>query len=138
VKRRSSNQYRQFVTGRQPNQTPGRKPGQVRCAACGRGVTPTVNKKLRAHNAPDGTPCAHRAFYAEPVALDEIPPIVIGPEPKYREPRPRKASEPRPPSRLEAGSECVDCGRWLPGERSLCGRCANRRAATRRRKVSDT
>lgn len=112
-------------------------PGKVRCAACWAVCTVTPTGKLRAHKSPAGEPCAHRATYATRAPLDSLPPVVLPPvrtDPRPREPKtppkPRVAP-PREPSRLDVGSSCTDCGRWLPGERSLCGRCANHRKAAK-------
>lgn len=42
------------------------------------------------------------------------------------------ASRDQAPSRLDAGTACEDCGKWLPGERRVCGRCYVKRDEVRR------
>lgn len=109
------------------------EPGKVRCLGCGAVVALTRNHKIRAHNSPAGEPCAYRASYGQ-VKLEEAPPVVLPVDRSQPRARPRKAA--RPPSRLDVGSHCVDCGTWLPGERSLCGMCAVARESSRRKAKS--
>lgn len=103
-------------------------PGKARCPGCSAVVAVTPNGKLRQHRAPSGEDCAVKISMRE-VHLDDLPPVVI--------PGPRGANlarvrrSPAPPDAHYAPKgQCVDCGRWLPGERSLCGRCANHRSAS--------
>ena len=105
--------------------------GKVRCNGCGKVVALNKNGSTRMHNTPAGEPCAYRVVYARPVELDEVPPIVIPPQRGGDGPRPRTPVE-REPTRLDVGSNCRECGRWLPGEREYCGKCANAREAARR------
>lgn len=110
--------------------------GKVRCAGCGKVVSLTPNGHTRRHNTPKGDPCAVRATYAKPIHLDEIPEVQLPPAPRYdapTEPRAR-ASRKNEASRLDVGSKCEDCGRWLPGERYVCGKCSNARNAARRKR----
>jgi hypothetical protein len=99
--------------------------GKVRCL-CGKPVTVTKSGRLRRHKTPKGDECTHQAFYNKRPDV-EAPPIVIGPEPKYREWQPRVLREERPPSRLDVGSLCETCEKWIPGERSFCGQCLRQR-----------
>lgn len=105
--------------------------GKVRCAGCSAVVSLNKSGKMRAHQSPSGEPCAYSVSYSK-VHLEEIPPVVLPPAPAYHPPREPKPKPPKPPSRLEAGSECVDCGKWLPGERSVCGKCSIKRNRSRR------
>lgn len=85
------------------------EPGKARCNGCSAVVSVTKNGWLRKHRTPAGEPCAYRANYRR-VKLDEIPDVQL----------PGK----RPGA---AYGECRECGRWLPGERTLCGQCAWKR-----------
>lgn len=91
--------------------------GKVRCL-CGKAVKPTSAGRLARHLTPSGDDCTHFASYRDPVRLDEVPEVVL---PQPREPA-EKPEKPAP--RLDVGSACKVCGKWLPGERSLCGRCS--------------
>lgn len=116
------------------------EPGKVRCNGCGKVISLTKNGRTRRHKTPAGEPCAYVVTYAKPIELIERPEIKIRPTPKYtpgRDPAVRGPQGPDPYSRLEAGSECEDCGRWLPGERHVCGRCSNHRKANRRKLKSE-
>lgn len=96
------------------------KPGQARCAGCSRAVALTRNGKLCAHRDSRGDDCAYTTHVSD-VQLDELPPVVL-PKPRGR----TRNTERRPtnePSRLDVGSNCRECGKWLPGERYLCGAC---------------
>lgn len=136
TRRRHPQRGRQF-------RTLARKPaplveGKVRCAGCGTLTSVTKTGKLRRHSDADGVPCPHLATYTTGPLIDRdnLPPVVIPKQPRER-PRPREprtqpaAPEPEELSRLDGGSSCVDCGRWLPGERSVCGRCWVHRNANR-------
>lgn len=104
--------------------------GKVRCNACAAVVGVTPNGRTRDHKTPAGEPCAYRVTYKQPVDLAEVPEVVIPVAPKRWDWTGRVGRN--PDSRLDNGSECEDCGRWLPGERRLCGRCSNHRAAKRK------
>lgn len=110
------------------------EPGKVRCV-CGRVVALTKNRHLRRHQTPAGEPCAHQATYAPRPHLTVVPPVKL-PQGATARTNPnqsrRQAGE---PARLDAGSTCEDCGRWLPGERRLCGRCTNARTSTRKQQA---
>lgn len=97
------------------------EPGKVRCLGCGAVVALTRNRKIRAHNSPAGEPCAYRASYKR-VDLAEVPDVEF-PAARRGGGRNSQPRGPKEPSRLDAGSHCRECGRWLPGERSLCGTC---------------
>jgi hypothetical protein len=100
------------------------EPGKVRCLGCSKVVTLTKNGKIRAHRTPDGKEdCAYTATYGRKVSVPKVQ-IVIPPQP--RGPGERAARD-RGPSRLDAGSNCRECGKWIPGERSLCGACFAKR-----------
>lgn len=95
---------------------PALKPGQHRCPVCRAGATLTTRGSLRAHNDLFGDRCWNKAT-GEATGIT-APPVVV--------PAGNTSPLPRPPSeasRLDVGSSCRDCGKWLPGERSLCGRC---------------
>lgn len=98
---------------------------QKRCPVCRNGVATTVTGKLRKHVDLFGADCYNRNPGDLP-PIGEVPPVVL---PRVRDrqagaqSRTARPDEERPPSRLDAGSECRECGKWLPGERSLCGRC---------------
>lgn len=99
---------------------PTPKPGQTSCPVCRQAVAVTPRENLRAHNDLFGNPCPNRSRLVS--TQIEAPAVVL---PLQNRP-PRSKSEKRPagePSRLDVGSECRECGKWLPGERSLCGRC---------------
>lgn len=85
------------------------------CVLCICGATPSITARgrMRKHKTPQGDECTHRAGYAE-VVLERLPPVVLPPN---------RVPSDRGPARLDVGSECRECGKWLPGERSLCGRC---------------
>lgn len=109
--------------------------GKVRCNGCGRVVGLTSVGRTREHRTPAGEPCAYRVVYGESPAIDELPPVNVPPQKRdgYRSlRRPTERPARSEPSRLEAGSECQDCGKWLPGERIVCGRCFNKRQAARK------
>lgn len=102
-----------------PRPTRARRPDdRVTCPACGGKAKPNGTNAIRSHRTPGGDKCSRRLL-----AVDVTPPPIVLP----LEPRPpSRASQPkaeRGPARLDAGSECRECGKWLPGERSLCGRC---------------
>lgn len=101
--------------------------GRVRCI-CGRVVRLTTRSRLRAHTMPNGDPCAHTATYQSPPKLTEIPDVKI----RTAGAGHGIAADPDQP-RLLAGSHCIDCHRWLPGERNLCGQCGRRREQERYR-----
>lgn len=94
--------------------------GKVRCAGCSAVVAVSKNGRTREHHTPAGEPCAYRVVYAQPVAMDEAPPVEL---PQRKRPA-RSKRPPREPSRLDAGSNCRECGKWLPGERQVCGACS--------------
>lgn len=95
--------------------------GKVRCPSCRNVVTPTSTGRLRRHRDLFGSDCLNIAN-GEDVTLAEIPPVIIPPPPAPSSGR-RTKNDPKPPSRLDVGSTCQSCGKWLPGERRLCGRC---------------
>jgi hypothetical protein len=102
-----------------------RKPlpeGRVYCHACDGAASLTPNKHLREHRTPQGDPCPNRTSGLEPrVHLNEIPEgFVHQPAPHTVARTKRPEGE---PSRLDVGTGCRECGKWLPGERSLCGAC---------------
>lgn len=105
--------------------------GEVHCAACFQVVTLTKNGHTRKHRTPAGEDCAYRATYGQHVQLDELPPVTFR-KPRTATGKPRDKAT-KDPSRLEAGSRCRECDKWLPGERSLCGRCAVAADQDRRR-----
>lgn len=102
--------------------------GKVRCEACGKVVT-VLGVRLRRHKDSSGFPCVNMRAPGAELHLSDAPPVNLPPEPKWRPAtRARATAAPRreegEPARLEAGSSCRECGKWLPGERSLCGRCS--------------
>ena len=101
-------------------------PGRVRCI-CGRAVRVNSGGRIRRHNTPAGEPCAHIAGYGT-AEFDVLPPVQMPPK--------RSPQQPKSAPRLDVGSTCRECGKWLPGERSLCGRCYVRAEAERRRPQS--
>lgn len=101
--------------------------GKVRCNGCSSVVSLTKNGKIRKHKSPAGEDCAYVAFYAPRPSLDEVPEVVL-PQTRPARSAPRDRSH---PSRLDVGSECIDCGKWLPGERSVCGACSLVRSKNR-------
>lgn len=118
--------------------------GKVRCLGCSAVVTLTPNGHIRRHKSPAGEDCAYTSTsYAEPVHLDALPPVVVPPQRsggtrsqiKRRAPKARpKAADVEQDARLAPrNNECVDCGRWLPGERTVCGKCARIRNETKGR-----
>lgn len=94
--------------------------GQVRCPICRNGVRLTTRGNLYRHADLFGNPCGNRSTLT-PVHV-VAPPIVLPPE-RYGDPRKAQPRAEGEPSRLDVGSSCRECGKWLPGERSLCGRC---------------
>lgn len=114
-------------------------PGKVRCLGCSAVVSLTKNGHIRAHRSPAGEPCAYRATYVKPITLTDVPPIAVperrkppGRKPKPDLPRPAPVVTDSRGNAVPYRGECVDCGKWLPGERTVCGRCANRRNDTTR------
>ena len=94
--------------------------GKVRCPLCYRVFHPTATGGVRMHRDPEGVDCPFRG--GGEASIDEVPPVVVPPHPPKRNawvPR-----DPATPSRLDSGSNCEDCGKWLPGERRLCGQCS--------------
>lgn len=118
--------------------------GKVRCNGCSAIVTLTPNGRIRAHKSPAGEDCAYTASYAPPVHLEETPPVVIPPAPlppsiqttviKKRAPKWRPSADAiaQDARRAPRDEACVDCGRWIPEMRTLCGQCARRRQEGRR------
>ena len=107
--------------------------GKVRCLGCSAVVGLTKNGHMRRHKSTAGEDCAYTATYAAPVHLDELPPVVVPPQSRERMTATQRERE-RESSRLDAGSECQDCGRWLPGERMVCGKCQRARNVAKGRK----
>ena len=94
----------------------------TQCGRCGKRV-PLVDGQPKGHNRPQGRRCVDHA-----VDLDELPDVTFA---RTRERRPSaEAAEPKR-SRLDVGSNCAHCAKWLPGERSLCGQCARKPAHKR-------
>ena len=81
--------------------------GKVKCPSCGKAVSP-VGTRLRRHKDKDGWPCPEMRVPGVEVKLTEAPPVQI---------TDRKAD-------VSPKGECRECGKWLPGERSICGRCS--------------
>ena len=104
---------------------PALKAGKVRCPVCRNAVSVNPTGTLRKHADLFGEPCHNRAS-GEATGIT-APPVVI-PDPRrfVAEPATNEAERVERPahrSRLDVGSECTECGKWIPGERSLCGRC---------------
>ena len=99
------------------------KPGQARCPACRNGAGITSETRLRSHSDLFGTPCGNRVRSLEWAPI-EAPPVHL-PPPAVGEAAQRVRRARQEPSRIDAGSICQGpgCGKWLPGERKLCGRC---------------
>lgn len=97
---------------------PELRPGQVRCPVCrnATGLTP-LTKVLRKHRDLFGEPCWNKS-QMETVKL-VAPPVVLPRGGGQAGAEPAVAGQ----SRLDGGSLCTSCGKWLPGERTLCGRC---------------
>ena len=109
------NSSRAYPTAR-PIERPTK--GTIRYHVCDASTTLTPGGRLKAHDIPGGGIRCINKKVLHAVKVD-APPVVV--------PSTRSGAERRPstePSRLDAGSECRECGRWLPGERSLCGRCS--------------
>lgn len=85
--------------------------GQARCPACRNGAHLFANGTLRRHRDLFGNTCWNRRAPGSEVHLTEVPPVVINAH-----------------ATAEKG-KCRECGKWLPGERSLCGRCSVLRSA---------
>lgn len=109
--RRTANNGRTILSGRSVAVPPELAEGQVRCPACRNATKLTPRGRLRKHNDLFGEVCGVRSA-GVPTGIT-APPISL--------PAPVKARDGR--SRLDGGSNCRECGKWLPGERSLCGRC---------------
>lgn len=92
--------------------------GRKQCPACHKVLTPTPLGYFRKHTGPSGARCWNKN-------PGDLPPVVAPPvvAPPVTLPPIRAAER---VTRLDAGSKCRECGKWLPGERSLCGRCAIR------------
>lgn len=88
------------------------------CPSCGSRVNVTDNR-IAAHTASSGNACKRRLMEPPKVVA---PPVHLPPVPH---PPSRHVAERAQDnlSRLDGGSECRECGRWLPGERQLCGSC---------------
>lgn len=98
-------------------------PDVQRCPVCDVAVKLTQKTRLLSkHRTNDGYECPNRRT-RERIELAALPPVEF--DARVRPPRIQRAAD--EPSRLDAGSNCQDCGKWLPGERRLCGRCLNRR-----------
>lgn len=110
--------------------------GKARCPGCSAVIAVTKNGRLRKHRAPSGEDCAVATVVQPQFHLDELPPVVI-PEQRTsgRKPPRRKTLDDLVPADAANGAtygECVDCGKWLPGERTVCGWCYVQRNASRR------
>lgn len=116
---RNHNSSRNAATARRIETAAKRVPdGKVRCGACEGITSVTKNGRLRKHKTPRGEACPN-VISGITKRLRVIPEVRIAPQGRPRgEKRP-----PSEPSRLDAGSACRECGKWLPGERSLCGAC---------------
>jgi hypothetical protein len=95
--------------------------GKVRCPGCSRVLAPTRTGGIGRHVDKYGDPCPVTIRGNQPVELDEVPPVKVPAHPPKRNGWTRRP--PAEPSRLDVGSTCRECGKWLPGERSLCGAC---------------
>lgn len=113
----------------EPHEAPKRRTPKVRrepavddrpeCPRCGVRVNLNHRGRISAHKAPSGNACPCRML----AVVIEAPPVDLPPVPKPPARASRPPRDPDEPSRLDAGSNCEDCGKWLPGERSVCGRC---------------
>lgn len=106
--------------------------GHAKCSACAfvgkvlpSGLLNRHHSTRRDGHCPSKVPAG--------VKLEVVAPPVVIPERMHpvsaggtSAPPKRPDSE---PSRLDVGSHCRECGKWLPGERSLCGRCSVRKAS---------
>lgn len=102
--------------------------GKAKCPSCSKVVAVINETRLRRHMASAGYQCPN-------VQMADAPPFeYVMPEVKIPRLTPgsghaRAKRDEYEPSRLEVGSHCRECGKWLPGERSLCGRCSVLRSA---------
>jgi hypothetical protein len=120
--RRKRNNGRVILSGRSVAVPPSLADGQVRCPACRNATTLTPNGRLRKHVDLFGNECGVRSA-GRPTGI-VAPPVSLPPAAPVRVPATQPASSAVDGrSRLDAGSNCRECGKWLPGERSLCGRC---------------
>lgn len=119
----------------EPEQHPAKTPrvrrakaddGKVTCPTCGGRATPRGENQIGAHHSPWGRSCRRRLLK---VSIDELPPVNIR---KRGRPSPKRSEG--TPARLDVGSNCRECGKWLPGERSICGACYVRSESTRKKK----
>lgn len=121
---RNSARLNNRVAGRKVEAVPGKtKDGRVLCL-CGGTAKVLKSGRLSKHRDPRGYECPIKAYGREVVVDVSQVEVDVPPAPKSweREERARHR-EPGEPSRLDAGSSCEDCGKWLPGERRLCGQC---------------
>lgn len=119
--------------------------GKVRCPVCRRILTPTPNGRIRQHKDPQRGDCNGAGRVVAPSTVTDHESVAAAIEESARRittptrkttahPTAHTTPEDRGPyaadpakSRLEAGSLCQGCGRWLPGERQLCNRCQRER-----------
>lgn len=97
--------------------------GKVVCETCRKPIG-VVGDRLRRHKDKTGFPCPNLRVPGQTTALVEPPPPVHLPRLSARSAQGRARRGESEPSRLDVGGQCRECGKWLPGERSLCGRCS--------------
>lgn len=123
------------VGGRAAVAPPALKDGFVRCPVCRNAARITQSQRLRKHYDLFGDLCYNKApEVVRPRLIRDEGPVVVESwtrtpdvEPVVTEAVAPPEREPGEPSRLDVGSHCQDCGKWLPGERKLCGQCLIKR-----------
>jgi len=97
--------------------------GKAKCMACRKVVSVVGGTRLRRHKEPNGDQCPNVQLGEGHVLKGPAPEVKI-PRLSARSAQGRERRDESEPSRLDAGSNCRECGKWLPGERILCGRCS--------------
>lgn len=88
--------------------------GKVRCPSCHANTSLTQLGYLRKHRDLAGFPCTNKRPLVDVQSLDVLPEVSLVDH---------RASTPDSPRGRDAWGECRECGKWLPGQRTLCGLC---------------
>jgi hypothetical protein len=108
----------------------GKRGREFRCPLCMRPVGVTPRGRAGRHVDQRGDSCPGSGLVVRDNEVPhELPPVSIADRPV--QPRgeviPHADAAVEGAARLDVGSSCLTCGKWIPGERSYCGRCMAKR-----------
>lgn len=117
------------AAGETPLEPLGKRGRQFRCPLCLRPVGVTARGRAGKHQDRRGDDCPGGGLVVRDNELpDELPPISLTPSGAPRgDVVPSSGPAVEGSARLDVGSHCLTCGKWIPGERSYCGRCLAKR-----------